>query len=411
MDLKKKVLLNSSQLFGGQFLHSIISYAIVLMIGRTFGTEGLGQYSFIIAFTAFVAYIADFGIEYYLLREIAKDNQNYDLISKSFGIKVFLGILCWFLIVFLTIFINKDPLVKLAIIIYGLASICSSIGLLFKSIIHANMVSKYESISILTERILTLIVGGVLLYFTKNLFLFMVVLTLDIFILNILRYNYASKYAKIRLKFNLKDGINILKKSYFFWFIYVFSFIYYNTDILMLGIMQSDSSVGIYRGGYFFIQAAMIIPVVVISTVMPSISILHTENRELLKTLFKKAFIFLSFLGISLNLVLFIGSQSFIGLFFGNEFVESILVLQIMSFSIISIFLNSLYGSLLNATGNEKKYAKVLGFSAILNVCLNFLLIPSMSYAGVAVSTLISNWVVTVILMFSCGRVINLKRL
>ena len=82
-----------------------------------------------------------------------------------------------------------------------------------------------------------------------------------------------------------------------------------------------------------------------------------------------------------------------------------------MSFSIISIFLNSLYGSLLNATGNEKKYAKVLGFSAMLNVCLNFLLIPSMSYAGVAVSTLISNWVVTVILMFSCGRVINLKRL
>ncbi|MBB6401737.1 O-antigen/teichoic acid export membrane protein [Methanococcus maripaludis] len=398
MDLKKKVLLNSSQLFGGQLMHSIISYAIVLMIGRTFGTVGLGQYSFIIAFTAFVAYIADFGIEYYLLREIAKDNQNYELISKSFGIKLFLGILCWFLIILLTIFINKDPIVKIAIVIYGLASICSSIGLLFKSIIHANMVSKYESISILTERILTLIIGGLVLYFTKDLFLFIVVLTLDIFVLNILRYNYASKYAKIRLKFNLKDGINILKKSYFFWFIYVFSFIYYNTDILMLGIMQSDSAVGIYRGGYFFIQAAMIIPVVVISTVMPSISILYNENRELLKNLFKKAFIFLSFLGVSINLVLYIGSPSFISLFFGNEFVESILVLQIMSFSVISIFLNSLYGSLLNATGNEKKYAKILGFSAILNVFLNFLLIPSMSYTGVAVSTLISNWMVTVLL-------------
>ncbi|WP_456365945.1 flippase [Thermococcus sp.] len=399
MSLKRKLIINASWLLAGQSLQKLISYLVILIISRTVGDTGLGQYSFVISFTGFVSYLSDFGINYYIMRELARDRGKKDLVSYALGFKVVLALIDWLLIVFLALQLNKTWVVKTAIILYGSGAVLNTIGLLFTSSVFAHEVTKYETYSVLTERSLTLIAGGAVLFITRDLLAFFVVLTANLFLLNFLRIYFGSKFVSVRPAFEPGKWLEILSKSYVFWFIYIFSFIYFNTDIIMLGLMKPDRVVGWYKAGYFFIQAAMLVPSVVVNTTMPSISRLWVEDRKTLRVLFNRAFQLLLVTGIVSALGLFVTASYLIRIFFGEEFSNSVVVLRILAWVLIPMFLNSLYGSLLNGIGRERTYTKVIGATALLNVVLNYFLILRMSYVGAAVATLVTNWVASGLLL------------
>jgi len=391
-------MINASWLLVGQSLQKLISYLIILLISRTLGDVGLGQYSFIVSFTGFVSYLSDFGINYYIMRELARDRERRELVSYALGFKLILATLDWFLIAFLAMQLNKDSVVKTSIILYGTGTVFGTIGLLFTAVMFANQVTKYESYSVIIERVLTLILGGAVLFLTRNLFLFFIILTMNLFLLNLLRIHFGSRYVSARPKFETRKWFEILGKSYVFWFIYIFSFIYFNTDIIMLGLMKPDQVVGWYKAGYFFIQAAMLIPSVIVNTTMPSISRLWVENRATLKALFNRAFQLVGVFGITGAVGAFLTAPFLISIFFGSDFSNSVSVLRVLSWVILPMFLNSLYGSFMNGIGEEKEYTKVIGGTALLNVILNYFLISYMSYLGAAIATLITNWLATAVL-------------
>lgn len=73
---------------------------------------------------------------------------------------------------------------------------------------------------------------------------------------------------------------------------------------------------------------------------------------------------------------------------FGEDFLASVPVLRILSFAIPFMFLNSLFGSFLNATGKELIFTKITGVTALLNVLLNYILILNYGAEGAAIATL-----------------------
>jgi len=407
VSLKQRLIINASWLLVGQSLHKMISYLIILLISRTLGDVGLGQYSFVVSFTAFVSYLSDFGINYYLMRELARDKTKKNLVSYALGFKLVLAIFDWLLMVSLAFTLNKDPIVKISIILYGLGAVLNTIGLLFTSVVFAHEVTKYETYSLVTERVMTLFIGGLILLSIKSLFAFFIVLTADAFLLNFLRIYFGSRYVSFRPRFDLRKWLEILSKSYVFWFIYLFSFIYFNTDIIMLGLMKPDEVVGWYKGGYFFIQALMLVPYVVVNSTMPSVSRLWIEDRGALRLLFRKAFQLLFTIGILGAFGIYLGAPLLIKTFLGDKFYNSIAVLRVLAWVIPAMFLNSLYGSILNGIGLERTYTKIIGGTALLNVVLNYILITLFSYTGAAIATLITNWTATLILSIKVYNVLE----
>ena len=398
VSLKQKLIINAGWLLAGQSIQKLVSYLIILIISRTLGDVGLGQYSFIVSFTGFVSYLSDFGINYYIMRELARNKERKELVSYALGFKIVLAVIDWFLIAFLALHLNKSLTVKMSIMLYGIGTVLGTIGALFTAVMFANEITKYESYSVLVERSLTLILGGSVLSLTHNLFMFFIVLTGDLVLLNALRMHFGRKFVWVKPSFDLSRWFKLLSKSYVFWFIYIFSFIYFNTDIIMLGLMRPDQIVGWYKAAYFFIQAAMLIPSVVINTTMPSISRLWVENRVTLKILFSKAFQLVAVLGVLGALGTFATAPLLIRVFFGDNFMNSVDTLRVLSWVIIPMFINSLYGSFMNGIGEERDYTKIIGGSALLNVFLNYTLITYMSYLGAAIATLITNWMAAVVL-------------
>lgn len=82
--------------------------------------------------------------------------------------------------------------------------------------------------------------------------------------------------------------------------------------------------------------------------------------------------------------------------FSGEEFLPSVIVLQILSFLLIVIPWSSFLGlQILYPIRKEKygNYAVIIG--ALVNLVLNFFLIPRYAYVGVAVSVVCAETVIT----------------
>ena len=96
--------------------------------------------------------------------------------------------------------------------------------------------------------------------------------------------------------------------------------------------------------------------------------------------------------------------------FSGKEFLPSVIVLQILSFLLIIIPWSSFLGlQILYPIRKEKygNYAVVTG--ALVNLVLNFFLIPRYSYIGVAISVVCAEMVITLVHYIFAMRYMKLK--
>jgi len=74
--------------------------------------------------------------------------------------------------------------------------------------------------------------------------------------------------------------------------------------------------------------------------------------------------------------------------FVGSEFIGSILPLQILVFVLFFIFLDFPIGALLNAADRQVTKTAIMGVTMVVNVILNFLLIPVYSVIGATIAAL-----------------------
>ena len=158
-------------------------------------------------------------------------------------------------------------------------------------------------------------------------------------------------------------------------------------DILMLGALHGTESVGIYtvvgRGSDFL----SFILVAVNASIAPSISRLYSQQKlgELQRLITRSTRIVFLY-SLTLTIILTIFGKWFL-LIFGSDFVQGYSTLVILNLGkLFNAFAGSV-GLLLNMTGHEKKSALVVGFSAILNIILNAVLIPRYGADGAAIAT------------------------
>ncbi|WP_324735082.1 flippase [Thermococcus sp. SY098] len=393
--LKLRLIKNAGWLFGAEIISKLLAYGVVVLISRTLGPEGLGQYSFIFYYVGLLGVFSDLGVGYYFMREVARDREKLDeLLPDVLGFKILLAVINFLVIIGLTLFLPKPGWMKILIVLAGAEAMLTWVSLIFVRLMYAHEVTKYEAIARTFERFWAFFVGGVVLYVYSSLTPFIITLLGGYIIRELLRIKWGLKFVdRISIRFKPPSWGELLKKSYPFWLIGLFTLIYYRTDMVMLSLLKGDYETGIYRAAYMWIQVAMLVPNVVIPTTLPSMARLWKEDKRTLKTLFRKSFQMLSLAGVVGIVGYYLLAEYGILLVFGEKFTPSISVLKILAFALPFMFLNSLFGSFLNATGRELAFTKITGLTALLNVALNYILILNYGASGAAVATVVSQGV------------------
>ena len=179
-------------------------------------------------------------------------------------------------------------------------------------------------------------------------------------------------------------------------------------DIIMLGLLDSTQSVGIYAAA---VQTSGLISIILVSAnaaLSPVIARLYSSGSfETLQSIITKSARIMLVISLPIAMFLiFLGHWALA--IFGNEFVEGATALSILSGAqLINVAMGSV-GIILIMTGHEKIAAYTLAGAAVINILLNAVFIPKWGMNGAALASAASLIMWNIVLMFFVKRNLNI---
>lgn len=393
----KSVKLNA--IFNGILKGGLVFLPLITFpyITRTLQADNYGKLSFCYSIICYFELLAGLGINSYAVREgsaYRNERIKFDkFASEIYSINLIASLFSYSLLVLL-IYLWKPSVEYVRLLaVYSIEIFSTTISVEW----IYNIFEEYFYIAI---RTLSLQAIKILLIFTliKNqddYYMSAVIDALFFLIIGLFNHIRVRKFAKLRLtlSLNLKKHIKPIMVLFANTLMVT---IYVNSDITMLGIIQSENITGIYRVSAKIYGAvkAMLNGMVVVAIPRLALYINSGKKRDYNKLINKviNAMIILvtptivGLVMISRNIIMVISGEGYI------SGVPSLIILCIaLGFAMVS---NLLLNAVLILFNREYSALKATAVSSLVNIVLNLILIPRMSLNGAAFTTLFSEAIV-----------------
>lgn len=160
-----------------------------------------------------------------------------------------------------------------------------------------------------------------------------------------------------------------------------------NTDIVMLGMLDSPAATGIYNIAVRIVGIALFVFFAVSAFAAPRIAELYSHNKiaELIRfsNKVRLAIALPTILGLILLVIIGIPLLNM----FGDDFTKAYSAMTLLCIGVAARALAGPVDNLLIMTGQQNKLAGVLGAVALFNLVTNSLLIPAYGLTGAACAT------------------------
>ena len=410
MSVIKTIARNTLVLLAGQVVTVVLTYFYTIYTARYLGAEGFGMLSFAIAFTGISCLLADLGLNVLTTREVSRNNLMADkYIGNVLAIKMILTIITLVFTAFVINLLGYPPKTIAVVYLITLSTILTSFTNMFNSIFQAFQKMEYIS----AGRILysVLLFAGILTAINENVDIVsisLVYLFVSLVALGYSIYVCISKFVVPKIELDFQFWKDLLKESIPFWMTSVFVIIYFRMDMIMLSMMKGDEVVGWYAASYRLIEGLSVIPAIFMSVMFPVFSKYYSDSKSSLKFSFEKSLKFLIIIAIPIGIGTTILADEIITLFYGSEYAPSVPALKILIWASVLSFINWAPATLLNSTNKQRTLMICTSIGAILNLVLNYLLIPSLSYKGAGIATVITEFVVGLLILFNIQKTQNL---
>ncbi|RTY91107.1 flippase [Flavobacterium sp. RSP46] len=377
---------------------------------RILGPEGIGLTNFAENFCRYFMLFAALGIPIYGVREIAKISTSLQLRSKIFSeiIVIHFTASCINVLVYLLIIFSFDKFQNhLGIYLLGAFYIFINT---FSIEWFFNGLSEFKFIALRSVVIRFLFVVGlfVLVRNSSDVFWYFSLNVIVLFVNNLI----SIYYCKNKTDFSIKD-LEIKKhiKPLFYIFLSTLAIsLYILIDTLLLGFLRGDTYVGYYTLASKLNKVPLTFIVALGIVLIPQLTLAaHEKNMVSFKKLIQKSTDFVVMLGVPITIVLFLCSKQLIVLFSGPEFLPATNSMQILTGVSLLIGLSNIYGmQILVPLGEDKKLLISVLIGTILSLTLNFILIPIWADFGAALTNLLSELAVTILMGYFASRIINI---
>ena len=406
MSTVQRIAKNAAVLYGAWIVGAILSLVLTVFVARILGDAIYGKYTFALVFTGLFGVLTNLGMNELLIREVARDKSKA---SKYLGniviIRLILSLIVLALIALAINQMNYPPDTVTAVYIFGGYTILTSLAAIFRVTFRAFERMECEALVNVLERIITTSVGLLVLFMGFGLielaYVFLLAGIVNLFLSSLI---CVKRFTKPKLEIDLDFWKESIKVAFPFMLSNIFVMIYVRIDIVMLSVMKGDAVVGWYNAAYNLVLAFEPIVFVFMSAVFPVMSQFFVSSKESLKVAYEKSFQYLIMLGLPISVGGMILAHRIIPFLFGVEFANSIIALQILIWAclLLSMYRPMLY--MLGSINRQGTMALIGGIGALVNVALNFLLIPKFSYVGAGITTIITESMVTAASWYAISR-------
>ncbi len=391
-------------------IQKVISFTYFSYLATQIGSEKIGQYFFAISFVTIFSVFLDFGLSSLLTREIAKARETIQkLISNVLAIKLITSVIILFAIYITINLLNYSLDIKNLVYLSCITMLIDSFTLTFWAIIRGKHNLGFESIASIVFQIIVLILGYVTLQYTHDPFLLLIVLLIAssfnlIFSGSVLRFKYK---IALRPKLEKEFAKKLLIIAWPFALAAIFMRISGSIDSVFLSKFSGDQAVGYYSLPYKITFAFQFIPMAFVASLYPAFTHFFNYEKEKLKNTFNKSLIYLSVLSIPIAIGISVMARTIILNIYQEQYVPSILTLQILICNLPLIFLTFPMGALLNAANLQKIHTRNIGFTMIVSIIANIILIPTYSHTGAAIASILATICYLILNTISSNKVVK----
>jgi O-antigen/teichoic acid export membrane protein len=184
-------------------------------------------------------------------------------------------------------------------------------------------------------------------------------------------------------------------KSVYYFFSALVITAHYRIDQIMIEKISGSSELGIYSSAYKLVEQLLIIPGIISAVLLPAMAI-NRKNREQTKQHLSLIYGTTILVAILIAVPVMIIADPLVDFAFGSEFRAAGEVLFYLMLGMPFLFLANMSGLYFSVFGMERQAFIRNLCGLIVNVALNFYLIPLYGAKGAAISTIVSYAMVAV---------------
>lgn len=373
-------------------LRLVSELLVGIWVARYLGAEQFGVLSYAVAFVAIFNPIAKLGLDGIVVRDLViEPSQKDKYLGTAFWLKFGGAFLALAIVVLALQLTSGDCTTKLYILIIASGMIFQSfevVAFYFQSKVQA----KYISSGKLTQLLFSSLLKIYLVYVDGDLRWFVLVSLVDQITLAaayfiVYRHQQLGSFFR---NFDYTTAKQLLKDSWPLIFSGFVVMIYMRIDQVMIKEMLGDKEVGVYSVAVRLSEVWYFVPMVITSSLFPSVINAKKVSEELYYARLQRLYSFLVWIAIAVAIPTTFLSDWIVAFLYGEAYQGAGEVLKIHVWASVFVFLGVASSAWLTSE-NLKHIAFYRTLSgAMINVALNFALIPIFGIVGAAVATVIS---------------------
>lgn len=391
-------------------LNVIFPLVTMMYVSRVLMPDGVGKVVSAQNIVAYFVIIASLGLPTYGVKKIAEFRDNKikcnKVFTELFTINAISTLLCsitYIIMVFSVISFSPKIAISLVVGIQLFANVIN-IDWLYQGFEEY----RYIMFRSLLVKFFALIAVFVFIHDTSDYIIYALITALSLvanFIFNIVHmHEYVDfTFNHLCIQRHVKPILTLLAAS-------IAIEIYTLCDTTFLSILKGDEIVAYYSNSSKAVAITRTMIAAVCAVFLPRLNYYIGHNRiEDFNRLAEKGLILLLSMSIPTALILTFLADDFVLVLFGPAYSASIVSMQILSISIITVAISNFTGyQILVSLGKERIVLYSTIIAAVVNVTLNFLLIGPFNHIGAAIASVIAETAISLYQLYYVTKYISL---
>ena len=394
-----KEIKNAWWLIAGRITQMIVSLFISIITARYLGPNNYGIINYGTAYVTFFMSFCTLGINSIIIKDFVDHPKEQ---GKTIGTTLLLRIVSSSISILMIIcsvsIIDKNEPLTISV------TVLCAMGLVFQVFDTINYwfqslyLSKITSMATLLAYLITSIYKITLFLLNKDIRWFAFASSIDYIFLALFLYIVYKKYHGPKLSFSWEKGKYLLSKSYHYILSGMMVAIYGQTDKLMLKHMLNETSVGYFSLASSINSMWVFVLSAIIDSMYPTIVRLSLKNKDEFDKKNRQLYALIIYISIFVAFIFMCFGKIAIKIIYGEAYLGAANPLKIITWYTIFAYLGVARNSWI-VCENKQKYLKYMYLSAaIINIVLNYILIPVWGASGAAFASLITQ-IMTCILL------------
>lgn len=379
MDPLISILRSWSLLAGGQVVSSLISLVMVVLVSRSLGDVAFGQLYLAWTLTLIAGVAVDLGLSQVVARAVARKHAlSRPYLRRAGVVLVLVGACVYILLLGITEVLGYAPEVRLLAAILGVRMVAEGAAQLLGAFFQAHERMLVPSVARVAGSAITLALVMPLLAGGNGAAAVAIVMVAGAALRVLVQAVAIRELSGFGLPPPPPPGWRDLAREGFpFMTAAALGMLVYRIDVVVLGGMANEATVGWYGAASRTVDAFNVIPLVLTTATFPVLSRLWVDARAEFAATARRTLELLLIVAVPVIVMLLTLADRIIDFLFTlGSYAPAVPVLQIHAVSLALVFVDNLFVCTLMAIGRERAWIAIVGAACLLCPALNWLLIP-----------------------------------